>query len=133
MNMKQMLWCRYQKWLGRSAMFVAQESSETELFRHLSNDVFRVRKFQNTKTRRVIFFSKCLKFKLAFKNAGKNWEKFFCFWDNCIWIGIVKLSQFRTGYFSSAANVLTNSTKFFHVNKTDFFWFNWLGSDQWIW
>ena len=46
-------------------------------------------------------------------------EKKFCFWDNCIWIGIVKLSHLRTWYFSSAANVLTSSPKIFHVNKGD--------------
>ena len=66
------------------------------------------------------FYSKCLKFNLDFKNAAKNWEKVFCFWDNCIWIGIVKFSLLRTGHFSSAANVLTSSRKIWHVNKRDF-------------
>ena len=79
------------------------------------------------------FFSKYLKFKLDFKNAAKNSEKGFCFWDNFIWIGIVNLSLLRTGYFSSVANVLTSSTKICHVNKRDFFQLNRLGSDQWIW
>ena len=36
------------------------------------------------------FVSKCLKFILDFENASKNWEKVFCFLDNCIWIGINK-------------------------------------------
>ena len=79
------------------------------------------------------FFKKYLKFNLDFKNAAKNSEKVFCFWDNCIWIGIVKLSLLRTGYFSSAANVLTSSPKIWHVNKRDFFQLNFLGSDRWIW
>ena len=79
------------------------------------------------------FYSKFIKFNLAFKNGAKSWEKVFCLWDNCIWIGIVKLSLLRTGYFSSAANVLTSSPKIWHVNKRDFFQLNWLGSDQWIW
>ena len=79
------------------------------------------------------FDSKCLKFNVDFKNAAKNWEKVFCFWDNCIWIGIVKLSLLRTGYFSSAANVLRSSPKIWHVNKRDFFELNFLASDQWIW
>ena len=48
---------------------------------------------------------------LDVKNSAKNWEKAFCFWDNCIWIGIVKLSLLRRGCFSSAANVLTRSPK----------------------
>ena len=78
-------------------------------------------------------FSKYSKFTLDFKNAAKNSEKVFCFWDNCIWIGIVKLSLLRTGYFSSAANVLTSSPKICHVNKRDFFQLNFLPSDQWLW
>ena len=77
-----------------------------------------ISKMQNL---RGSFFSpKYLKFNLDFKNAAKNWEKVFCFWDNCIWIGIVKLSLLRTGYFSSAANVLTTSPKVLHVNKRNF-------------
>ena len=78
------------------------------------------------------FSWKHLKFNLDFKNAAKNWEKVFFFWDNCIWIGIVKLSLLRTGYFSSPANVLTSSTKILHVNKRDFFQIHRLGSDNWI-
>ena len=79
------------------------------------------------------FFSKCIKLKLHFKNAAKNSGKFFCSWDNCIWIGIVKFSLWRTRYFSLAANVLRSSPKIWHVNKRDFFQLNFLASDQWIW
>ena len=79
------------------------------------------------------FLSKCLKFNLYFKNAGKSWEKVFCFWYNCIWIGIVKLSLLRTGYFSSTANVLTSSPKIWDIKKRDFFQLYFLVSDQWIW
>ena len=78
------------------------------------------------------FFSKYSKFDLNSRNAGKIWEKVFCFWDNCIWIGIVKLSLLRTGYFSSAANVLTSSPKICHVNQRNFFEQNFPASDQWI-
>ena len=74
---------------------------------------------------RSSFVSRCSKSNLDFKNVAKNSEKDFCFWDNCIWIGIVKLSLLRTGYFSSAANVLRSSPKIWHVNKRDFFKFNW--------
>ena len=79
------------------------------------------------------FLSKCSKFQLDFKNAGKSWQKILCFWDNWIWIGIVKLSLLRTGYISWAANVLTSSPKIWHINKRDVFKLNWLESDQWIW
>ena len=79
------------------------------------------------------FRSKSLKFNLDFERAAKNWEKVFCFWDNCIWIGIVKLSLLRTGYFSSAANVLSTSPKTWPVNRRDLSKLKFLGSDQWIW
>ena len=79
------------------------------------------------------FFPKRSKFQMHFKNTAKNSEKVFCFWDNSIWIGIVKLSLLRTGYFSSAANVLTSSPKIWHVKNRDFFQLNWLGSYKWIW
>ena len=59
-------------------------------------------------------------------------KKFFCFWGKFIWTTIVKLSLLRTGYLSSESNLLTSSPKIWHVNKRDFFWLNWLGSDQWI-
>ena len=78
------------------------------------------------------FSSKCLKFKTNFKKAAKNWSNVFCFWDNCIWIGIVNLSLFRTGYISSAANVWTSGPKIWHIKKKDFLEHNFLASDQWI-
>ena len=62
----------------------------------------------------------------------KKSEKVFCFWNNIIWISIVKLSLLRTGYFSSTTSVLTSSPKIWHVENGDFFQLNWLGSDQWI-
>ena len=100
-NMIKVLWCRFQQCLGTFTILLVEASSETGLFRHLSDYVFGVRKI-------------------------------FSFWDNCIWIGIVKLSLLRTGYFSSVANVLTSSPKIWHVNKRDFLQLNCLSSDQWI-
>ena len=79
------------------------------------------------------FFAKYLKFIVNFKNAPGNWEKVFCFWVNCIWIGILKLSLLRTGYFSSAPNVLASSFRIWHMKNRDFFQLNWLGSNQWFW
>ena len=131
--MIKMLWRKFQKCLSTSAMLLVERSSETGLFSQLSDYLFGVRKFENGNLWGYSFLSKCLKFNLYFKNAGKSWEKVFCFWYNCIWIGIVKLSLLRTGYFSLAANGLTSSPKIWHVNKWDFFQLNWLGSDQWVW
>ena len=59
-------------------------------------------------------------------------KKFF-FSNNCVWIGIVKFSLFRTGYFSSVVNVLTSSPKILHVNKRDILENNCLSSHQSIW
>ena len=100
------------------------------VFRHWSDYVFRVRNFKITKSIRESFFWKCLKFHLGFGIAARNGEKNFCFWDNCIWIGTVKLSLLRRGYFSSTANVFKSSTNIWHVNNGDFFQLNWLFSDQ---
>ena len=79
------------------------------------------------------FFFKILKIQSRFQKCCKKFRRSFCFWDNCIWIGIVKFSLLKTGYFSSLANVLTSSPKICHVNKRDFFENNFVGSDQWIW
>ena len=56
-----------------------RRASKTELFKHLSNHVLRVRNFGSTKSMRAIFVSKCSRFNLYFKNAAKNSEKVFCF------------------------------------------------------
>ena len=79
------------------------------------------------------FYSKCSKFNLDFKNAGKNLEKVFCSFDNCIWIGIVKLSLWWASSVSLIAHLLRSSPKILHVNKRKFLEHNVLTSDQWIW
>ena len=79
------------------------------------------------------FVSKYLKFNIDFKNSGKHWGKKIFLWDNCIWIGIVKLSLLRKGYFSSAANALTSRLKIWHVYNRNFLQLNILGSGQCIW
>ena len=68
-----------------------------------------------------------------FPNSLKSNLDFFCFWDNCMWIGIVKLSPLTTGYFSLVANALTSCPKIWHVNKRSFFARNFVASDEWIW
>ena len=133
MNMIKVKLCRFEPCLGTFTMLIFDGSSEMGLFRHLCNYVFRVRNFGNTEGVRVIFFTKCSKLNLDFKNLAKNAENFFFFWDNCIWIAIVKLSLLRTGYISSDAHVLRSSPKIFHFNKKDFFQLNSPSSDHWIW
>ena len=114
-------------------MLLPEGSSQAALFINSSDYVFGVRHFGNTKSLSVIFSPKYLKFNIDFKSLAENWEKVFCCWHNWMWIGIVKLSLIRTGYFSLAANVLTSTTKILHVNKRDFVQHNFPGSDQLIW
>ena len=69
--------CRFQQWFGMFTMLLVDGSSETGLFRHLSDHVFGGLNFGNTKSMRVIFFPKYLKFILDFKNEAKKREKVF--------------------------------------------------------
>ena len=133
MNMIKGLWCRIQQCLGTFFMLLVEVSSETGLFRHLSNHFLGVCNFGNTRPVRVIFFSKYSKFKLDYKKIAKKQEIFFCFIDNWIWIGINKLPLWRRRYFSPAANVLTSSANIFQVNEREFFQLNFLCSDGWLW
>ena len=132
-NMIKVMWCRFEQCLGTFTMLLVEGSSEKGLFRHLSNHVFRVCNFGNEKAVCVIFFSKIFKTYIRFQKCSKKCWKVYCFLDNCISIGTIKLCLLRTGYFSSAHNKLTSSPKIWQVNKTDFFQLNWLGSDQRIW
>ena len=121
MNMIKVLWRRLKKCFWKFTVFLVEGSSKTGLFRHLSDYVFWVRNFGKTKLWGSSLFLKYSRFNLDFKNATRSWEKVFCFWDNCIWIGIIKLSLLRTKYFSSADIVLTWNPKILYVNKRNFF------------
>ena len=70
---------------------------------------------------------------MDFRNAEKNWEEVFSFWDNSIWISSVKLSLLCREYLSSAVNVLTNRLRIFHSTKKNFSQLNYVHSDQKIW
>ena len=133
MNMIKVMWWRFQQCLGTFTILLVEASSETGLSRHLSDYVFGIRQFENTKSVSVIFFFKMFKIYCRFQKCSKNWAKVFSFWDNCIWIGIVKLSLLRTGEFSWVANVLTSIPKIWDVKNRSFFEHNFVASDQWIW
>ena len=75
--MIKVLWCRFQQCLGTFTILLVEESAETGLLRHLDDYSFGVPNIGNTKSMRVIFFSKYLKIKLDFKNAAKNRENAF--------------------------------------------------------
>ena len=130
MNVIKMLWCKFQQCLATSVMLLVEGSSGKEPFRHLSNHVFGVCNFRNTKAMRVMFFFKRFRISAWLQKSRKRLRKTFFFTDNCIWIGIVKLLLLRTGYLSSASIALTSSPKIWHVKKRDFFQLNGLGSYQ---
>ena len=119
--------------LGQVYDIASQSILWNKTFLHLSNHVFGVCNFGNTKAMRVVFFFRALKTSYRFQKCTKKLRKSFFFWDNCIWIGIVKLSLLRTEYYSLIADVLTSSPKIWHLNKRDFFQLNFLGSDRWKW
>ena len=133
MNMINVLSGGYWQCCSTFTILLVEGSSETGLFRHFSDYVFGVRNFEITKSMSIIFFVKTFKISSRFHKCSKNWQKVLCFSDNSIWIGIVKLSLWRTGHFSSAANVLASSPKIWQLKNRDFFQLNSLGSDQWIW
>ena len=90
----------------------------------------RVPNFRNTSAMRAISCLKILKLNVNFRNSEKNWEKVFCFWDNSIWIGCVKLSLLRREYLPSAFSVLGNSLEILHITNRDFLKVNCLHSNQ---
>ena len=77
MNMLKGLRLRFLQCFGTFTMLLVDGSSDTGLFRHLSDHVFGGLNFGNTKSMRVIFFPKYLKFILDFKNEAKKREKVF--------------------------------------------------------
>ena len=94
---------------------------------------FGVLNFGNTWAMSVFFFRKMFKIYYRFeKYKHKNWDNISCFWDNCIWIGCVKLCLSRREYLSLAVNALTNTFKTLHINKIDFSQPNCLRSDHWL-
>ena len=134
MNMLKAMWCRCEQCLGTFTILLVEAFSETGLFRHLSDSVCRVRNFENRKSMRVIFFFKTFKIQTRIENCKKKkTENFFCLSDNCVWIGIVKVSLWGTRYFSLAFNMLRRSPNILHVNKRDFFQLKFLHRDRWIW
>ena len=92
--------------------------------------LFGVRNMGNTSAMRVIFFLKCWKFNLVFKNAGINRENLFCFADYRVWFGCLKLSLLRRDYLWSAVNMLKNILKTLHVTKRAFFQLSCFHNDQ---
>ena len=119
-NMIRALSLRLNQWSARFPCRLSSGALKRELLDIYLSASFGDGSFGNTEARRVIFFWKCLKFNADSKNAEKNPEKIFCFWDKCIWIVCIQLSLLIREYLSSAVNVLRKGLKNFHVSKSDF-------------
>ena len=107
--------------------------SETGLFRHLSNHIFRSPLFPKHISYGVHLFLKYFQIWCRVKKFTKNFEKVFCFLDKCTWIGRSKLSLLRRKDLSSAVGVLKNRLNTLDVTKRHSFRLNYLQNDQWIW
>ena len=125
---------RFQLSLGPFLMFFLEGTSKTGFYRHWSNRFFRRPYFgKYIFYESDLFFWKISKLNVDFKNAEKNWEKVFCFFDNSISIGCVKFFLLRTEYLSSAVNVVTNSLNVLHSTNIVFFQLNYCQRHQQIW
>ena len=83
--MTKVLSCRFHTYLRPFNMLTVEECSETALFRHLSNHVFRILYvWKYISYEGHPFLQKCLKIDTDFSNSGKNSEKNICGLDNCI-------------------------------------------------
>ena len=128
-NIVKVLSFRFQQCFDPFAIFSVEQSFETRLFKHLSNNVFRSWYFHKYISYEGHLFWQMFKIWSRFGKCKKNWEKFFCFWDTCIWIRSVKLSLLSTSCLSSEVNVLRNSLRILYITKRVFFQRNYLQSD----
>ena len=95
--MAKMLWFRLQKGLSLFSMLLVEGFAETGLFRHLSNQLLwtpEFRKYIGCEGH-VFFFKNTLNLMKTSEMERKIPEKVFCFWDNSILIGCVKLSLLK--------------------------------------
>ena len=114
----------FEQYFSPFTMLLVEKSSETGLFRYLSNHVFRSLNFKNTSAMSLFLFLRMFKTESKFTKSKKNSENVFCFWHNCIWECCYKLSLLRTEYLLSGVNRLTNSPMILHMTKRNFF--NWI-------
>ena len=117
-----MLLCRYRQFLEPFTMLLMEGSYkgnflQMSLTRFLQSLISEIHKLWGSS----FLKKKCSKFDIHFKNTEKNWQKGFCFLDNCIWFGWDKFSLLRRECLSLVVNVLTNSPQILHVTKRDFF------------
>ena len=133
MKMIKVLWCRFQQCFRTFRCCLSKGPLKQDFLGIYLTTFSEFVIWEIQKLWGLYFFSKCSKFEIDIKNLAKIWEKLFSFSDNFIWIGIIKLSLLRTGYFSLVADVLTSSVKIWRLNMREFYEHNFLASDEWTW
>ena len=124
MNIIKVLWCRFHQCFGTFTILLVYHIKYPLKWDFLDIYLTMFSESVTSKKQNLwgsSFHSKCLKYNLSFKDAAKYCEKKKIFWDNCIWIDILKLSPLRTGCFSSVANVLTQAVPRFGMSIRETF------------
>ena len=131
MNIVKVLLLRFERWFVLFTMLLFEVSSEMGLFTHWSNPIFQSPQFRKCVNNEVHLFLKNVQNLIYIsKKKEKNSDKIHSFWDNCIWIGCLKLSLLRREYLSSPVNVLRNNLNILYITKRDFLQLNYLHSAQ---
>ena len=106
--MVQVVLFRFQQCLLPFTCCFAKNRMKLDFFEIWLTTFFWVHNVGNTATMKVILLLKMFKILSSFQNCRNKFRKCFFFWDNCIWIGCLKLSLLRRENLSSAVNMLTN-------------------------
>ena len=122
----------FEQSFGPFTMLLVEGSSETGLFRHLSNLVFQSL-YVSSEIRQLwwsSFFLEMFKTECKFIKFKKNLRNFLRFWDNCVWKCYYKKSLLRREYLLSAVDGLSNSRETFKITLWDYLNLNILQRNQ---
>ena len=113
--------CGFQHCLQPVNMLTAEGLPEIENFGSLSSYLFRSQEFRKLLSYEIHpFFSKYWKFDVEFRNAMKNGEKDFGFWDNIICICGTKFTLLWKEYLWLTVNVLKSCANISNITKSNF-------------
>ena len=122
----------FEQSFGPFTMLLVEGSSETGLFRHLSNLVFQSL-YVSSEIPQLwwsSFFLEMFKIECKFIKFKKNLRNFLRFWDNCVWKCYYKKSLLRREYLLSAVDGLSNSRETFNITLWDYLNLNILQRNQ---
>ena len=121
----EVLQCRSKQSLAPANTFTLEGCSKTGAYGYWSNHICRGQGVQYYKSYEGgLFFSKSAKCCVDSKNAVKNWENIFRFWDNSVWTWCLNFSHLWREYMWPSINGLPNRRKISDLTKTDVFLVN---------